>query len=191
MAQTSVRNRLGERESPQWPDMPTQAVIAAGIMCVLEIICAPLYLAMAPQHSIALIPWAAVACLLAVGFTYTVGFALLWIADVLAGRVRERLGPLVFGAVGLVGFLIWGYFVVPSVFDSLVTPLGGSALAGSQLWAVAFNCAVIGFVAFALGRFLSPRASSRVVPLIVVTAVTVLLAALGIFYLSAMYSQLY
>ena len=171
--------------------MPTQAVIAAGIMCVLEIICAPLYLAMAPQRSIALIPWAAVACLLAVGFTYTVGFALLWIADVLAGRVRERLSPLVFGAVGLVGFLIWGYFVVPSVFDSLVTPLGGAALSGSQLWAVAFNCAVIGFVAFALGRFLSPRASSRVVPLIVVTAVTVLLAALGIFYLSAMYSQLY
>jgi hypothetical protein len=171
--------------------MPTQAVIAAGVMCVLEVICAPLYLAMAPQRSIALVPWAAVACLLAVGFTYTVGFALLWIADVLASRVSQRLSPFVFGAVGMVGFLIWGYFVVPSVFDSLVTPLGGAALSGSQLWAVAFNCAVIGFVAFALGRFLNERASRRVVLLIVVTVITVLLAAMGIFYLSAMYAQLY
>lgn len=175
----------------QWPDMPTQAVIAAGIMCVFEIICAPLYLAMAPQKSIALIPWAAVACLLAVGFTYTVGFALLWIADVLGNRVRERLSPLVFGAVGMVGFLIWGFFVLPSIFDSLVNPLGGASLAGSQLWAVAFNCAVIGFVSFALARLLSPRAVTRVKAMTTIAVITVLLAALGIFYLYAMYSQLY
>lgn len=166
-------------------------VIAAGIMCVFEIICAPLYLAMAPQKSIALIPWAAVACLLAVGFTYTVGFALLWIADVLGNRVRERLSPLVFGAVGMVGFLIWGFSVLPSIFDSLVNPLGGASLAGSQLWAVAFNCAVIGFVSFALARFLSPRAVTRVKAMTTIAVITVLLAALGIFYLYAMYSQLY
>jgi hypothetical protein len=98
---------------------------------------------------------------------------------------------LVFGAVGMVGFLIWGFFVLPSIFDSLVNPLGGASLAGSQLWAVAFNCAVIGFVSFALARFLSPRAVTRVKAMTTIAVITVLLAALGIFYLYAMYSQLY
>lgn len=62
------------------PTMLVQAVSIAFVMCVCELVSAPVMVS-AVGGAFALMPWFLVACLFAVAFVYTVGFVLLWAAD--------------------------------------------------------------------------------------------------------------
>ena len=59
------------------PTMLAQAVIAGTALTVGAIACSGFYLSMIGNVA-ALLPWATIVILIAVAFTYIVGFALLW-----------------------------------------------------------------------------------------------------------------
>jgi hypothetical protein len=165
-------------------------VIAAALMCVCNIIVAPLYASLSGNR-LAVLPWVAVISLLTVGFCATVGFAVVWLGDLLGARVRSRYVPLVFACLGFVAFGIWGGFVVASIFDSIVVPAGASPLQGMALWSVAINSAVIGALGFGAGRFIAER--KRLVWPFTWTLIIVelLVAGAGIFFLAQVYAFLY
>ena len=71
------------------PTMLVQAVSIAFVMCVCELVSAPVMVS-AAGGAFALMPWFLVACLFAVAFVYTVGFVLLWAADSFAARLKRR-----------------------------------------------------------------------------------------------------
>ena len=58
---------------------PCNACTARGYYGFCELLCSPLYVSFAPRV-FPILPWALVAMLLAVMFSYVVGFALLWCA---------------------------------------------------------------------------------------------------------------
>ena len=64
------------------PTMLAQAVIAGTALTVGAIACSGFYLSMIGNVA-ALLPWATIVILIAVAFTYIVGFALLWCAEAL------------------------------------------------------------------------------------------------------------
>lgn len=170
------------------PSFLVQGVVAAIIACIGEIIVAPIYAAMA---HLAIVPWAAVACLLAVAYTYIVGFALLWAAQSLSRGVRQaKAVPFVYGGVGLFGFGAWGVFVLPAVVDSFARPQGLAAMDAGQVVATGFNCAVIGFVAFAIARVAYPKLAAKRGAVYAIGAATILLAAAGLFFATRMYGAL-
>jgi hypothetical protein len=165
-------------------------VFAAAIMCVCQIIVAPIYSALSGGR-LALLPWIAVACLLSVGFCATVGFALAWVGEILERRIRRVFVVLAYAGIGAVAFGIWGGTVVPAVFDSIVVPAGGAALSGQSLVAVVINTVVIGALAFAGARLIFVRFSVKWPAVWISIVVELLLAAAGIFFLAQMYSYLY
>ena len=171
------------------PSLMVQGVVAASVACVGELICAPIYAGMA---HLAIVPWAMVACLLAVAYTYIVGFALLWAASSLSHGVRSaKLTPLVYGGVGLFGFCAWGVFVMPAMVNSFAQPQGRAAMTVGQTVATGFNCAAIGFAAFFFAYVLHPRLAARRGAVFALGGFTILVAALGVFFASRMYGVLY
>lgn len=171
------------------PSLMVQGVVAAAVACVGEFICAPVYASMA---HLAVVPWAMVACLLAVAYTYIVGFALLWAAQSLSHGVRNvRALPFVYGGVGLFGFCAWGVFVLPAMVDSFAEPQGLAAMTTAQTVAAGFNCAVIGFVAFFLAKLAYPQLARRRGAVFTLGALTLVAAAAGVFFLTRMYGALY
>lgn len=179
------------REGPSGlPTMLTQTVVAAAALCIGEIVSAPIYVGMA-SNRLALVPWAMVACLLAVAFVYTVGFAVLWGVDNLTRRMSIRYRPVAYGVVGMIGFGCWGRFVVAAFLDSLLRPLGLTTLSAGSLLLITINSAVLGFAAWFLA-YVSPKPlADRRVTVAVIGVVTVLLAVAGAYYLSRMYAVLY
>ncbi|MCI1219834.1 MAG: 4-hydroxybenzoate polyprenyltransferase [Bifidobacterium sp.] len=172
------------------PTMLVQAVAIAGVLCVGELLCAPIYVNLA-YGKVALLPWAMVACLLAVAFTYTVGFALLWCVESLGGKLRPSLMPVAYASAGLVGFAAWGYAVYPAFLDSILKPLGLPALSGGSLAAVGFNCAVLGFASFFLGSIALKFLSRRKGVVIAIGVLTLLFAAFGAYTVASVYAVLY
>ncbi|KAA8821657.1 hypothetical protein [Bifidobacterium vespertilionis] len=171
------------------PSLLVQGVVAALVACVGEIIIAPIYAAIA---HLAVVPWAMVACLLAVAYTYIVGFALLWAAESLSHGVKNpKAVPFVYGGVGLFGFGAWGVFVLPAMVNSFSGPQGLAAMSTGQIVATAFNCAVIGFAAFVIARIAYPKLAMRRGAVYGIGAVTVALALLGLFFATRMYGVLY
>ena len=105
------------------PTMLVQAVSIAFVMCVCELVSAPVMVS-AAGGAFALMPWFLVACLFAVAFVYTVGFVLLWAADSFAARLKRRdaLMPLIYAGincavVGLAAFFL-GTAAMPRVMKS-------------------------------------------------------------------------
>ncbi|KAB8292753.1 4-hydroxybenzoate polyprenyltransferase [Bifidobacterium avesanii] len=194
--QRSARNASGEPGTADGgevegglPSLLVQGVVAAIVACVGEFVCAPIYASLA---HLAIVPWAMVACLLAVAYTYIVGFALLWAADSLSHGVKNpKAVPFVYGGVGLFGFGAWGVFVLPAIIDSLAEPQGLAGLSAGNVAATGFNCAVIGFVAFFVARVVYPRLAARRAAVFAMVALTVLFAALGLFFIVRMYGVLY
>ena len=172
------------------PTMLVQAIAAAGVLCVGEIICAPMFAGMA-QNRFALAPWAAVACLLAVAFTYTVGFALLWCVESLGNRLRPSLMPVAYGVAGLLGFTIWGCAVFTAFINSMLTPLGLAELSNSQVILIGVNCAALGFAAFFLGSIAPRMLSRRKGAVIAIGVLTLVLTIFGAFALAKVYGALY
>ncbi|KFI76940.1 hypothetical protein [Bifidobacterium mongoliense] len=172
------------------PTMLVQAISAATALCVGELLCAPIYVALV-GGKVALVPWALTACLLSVAFVYTVGFALLWCVEGLMRNGTPRWRPLIGGVAGLIGFGFWGRFVIAAFLDSLRVPLGLSPLGLGPIVTVVINSAVLGFAAFFLG-YIAPKAlAKRRATVIVMGVATVVLAIAGGYYLSRMYAVLY
>lgn len=134
------------------PTMLVQAVSIAFVMCVCELVSAPVMVS-AAGGAFALMPWFLVACLFAVAFVYTVGFVLLWAADSFAARLKRRdaLMPLIYAVIGCVGFGIWGYCVYPATMNSIITRAGLATLSQGDSLMIGINCAVVGLAAFFLG----------------------------------------
>lgn len=172
------------------PIMPVQAVSAAAVLCVGELLCAPIYVGMT-QGRFALLPWAMVACLLAVAFTYTVGFALLWCVESLGGKLRPALMPVAYGVAGLIGFTIWGCAVFTAFINSMLTPLGLPELANGQVVGIGVNCAALGFAAFFLGSIAPKVLARRRSVVIAIGVLTLLFAAVGAFTVAKVYGVLY
>ena len=134
------------------PTMLVQAVSIAFVMCVCELVSAPVMVS-AAGGAFALMPWFLVACLFAVAFVFTVGFVLLWAADSFAARLKRRdaLMPLIYAVIGCVGFGIWGYCVYPATMNSIITRAGLPTLSQGDSLMIGINCAVVGLAAFFLG----------------------------------------
>ena len=140
------------------PTMLVQAISIAFVMCVCELVSAPVMVS-AAGGAFALMPWFLVACLFAVAFVYTVGFVLLWAADSFAARLKRRdaLMPLIYAVIGCVGFGIWGYCVYPATMNSIITRAGLDTLSQGDSLMIGINCAVVGLAAFFLGTAAMPR----------------------------------
>ncbi|MFT8593283.1 MAG: hypothetical protein ABF747_06725 [Bifidobacterium sp.] len=184
-------NAPARRNAREVPEILTQVICAAGVLCIGEIVCAPFILAMASNVGLALVPWACIASMLAVFFCYTVGFALFWAIDYVSAQIRqglrERLTPIVFGLGGFIGFAAWGYFVIPAIFNSLLAGIDADPLSLGQRLAIGFNCAVLGFIAWFVAKMVSRRFSHHLASVVSVGIVTVVIAALGVFYMIMMF----
>lgn len=195
--QAGSRGATEEGELPgQVPVALCQAVLAAIVICVCEFVVAPVYVAMAVdgqgRQAMALVPMGAMLAALGVAFVYTVGFALLWVGDIVAARIgRPKLSWLVYGMAGLVGFGAWGGLVVPSVLDSITAPLGGAAVSGGNLVSVVVNSAAIGALAFALAGMFADRLRARRTVSIALAVASVLVAAFGVYVMVAVFGRLY
>lgn len=78
------------------PTMLAQAVIAGTSLTIGAIACSGFYLSMI-GNVVALLPWVTVMVLIAVAFSYVVGFALLWCSEALTMRMKapSSRGPMV------------------------------------------------------------------------------------------------
>ena len=182
--------RVTREAGSSLPTMLVQAIIVGAVLCIGELVCAPIYVGLS-QRTLALVPWAFVACTLAVVFTYVVGFAVLWSVESLSGRMRERLVPLAYVGGGAVGFGAWSYFVFTALLNSVLDPLGLTVLSGGQQAAIGVNGAALGAAAFFMAAALAKPLSQFRTAVIAIGVVTVLFAAVGGFFIYAMYEQLY
>ena len=111
-------------EKSGMPIMLTQAIIIAATLCVCELVCAPMYVGFIP-NLFPLLPWALVAMLLAVAFTYIVGFALLWCAESFAYRMKRKAQPIVYSIIGAIAFAVWTIWVVLGIMNMIAGPATG------------------------------------------------------------------
>ncbi|RSX52580.1 Cd efflux system component [Bifidobacterium callimiconis] len=172
------------------PLMLTQAIIAAGVMCVCEIICAPMIISMA-SGAFALIPWIAVACMLAVLFVLVLGFAFLWMADNLSHNFPERRAPICYAVIGGLSFGIWGGLLYPTFINSVLEPVGIDPISRGNLWAIVFNCVIIGLVSYLCAALFGRRLAQRRAAAITIGVVLLVVTVLGVFYLWRFYAMLY
>ena len=173
------------------PTMLVQAVSIAFVMCVCELVSAPVMVS-AAGGAFALMPWFLVACLFAVAFVYTVGFVLLWAADSFAARLKRRdaLMPLIYAVFGCVGFGIWGYCVYPATMNSIITRAGLATLSQGDSLMIGINCAVVGLAAFFLGTAAMPRVMKSKGRIAVTAAAVIALAVFGGVVLAMTWSHL-
>ena len=166
------------------PVMFVQAVMVASVLCIGELVCAPIFVGMS-HNVLAVIPWAFAACL------FTVGFAVLWAGELLTDKITPRVRPFAFAVFGMLGFGVWSAYVLTSFLNSILTPLGLDQLTSGEQLAIGVNGAALGFAAFFLASALGTRLASKRVGVISVCVATVLAAALGAFFVVAMYARLY
>ncbi|OZG68967.1 cadmium transporter [Bifidobacterium eulemuris] len=172
------------------PTMLAQAAIVAATLCVGEIACSPLYFNLLAQ-SVALVPWALMACFIAVAFSYIIGFALLWCSEAFTNRMRDTLQPFAYAAVGLIGYGVWGLFVFTSSLNSVLEPLAQPLLSNGQVVAVTVNSGALGAVAFFLARMLGEKLAVRRTPAIALIVAEAALAVAGLAVMVIMFRQLY
>ena len=158
------------------PTMLAQAVIAGTALTVGAIACSGFYLSMIGNVA-ALLPWATIVILIAVAFTYIVGFALLWCAEALTLRANDKLKPWLYGVVGLIGY---GVFVMSAMMNTLNQPLNGVVLSNGDVMALTVNYAVFGFIAFLLAQAYAPKIATKKGLTIGLMVVQIVLAIIGI-----------
>ena len=166
------------------PTMLAQAVIAGTALTVGAIACSGFYLSMIGNVA-ALLPWATIVILIAVAFTYIVGFALLWCAEALTLRANDKLKPWLYGVIGLIG-----YVVMSAMMNTLNQPLNGVVLSNGDVMALTVNYAVFGFIAFLLAQAYAPKIATKKGLTIGLMVVQIVLAIIGIIVLVMMFSAL-
>ena len=90
-----------------------------------------------------------------------VGFALLWCAEALTLRANDKLKPWLYGVVGLIGYGVWGMFVMSAMMNTLNQPLNGVVLSNGDVMALTVNYAVFGFIAFLLAQAYAPKIATK------------------------------
>lgn len=171
------------------PTMLAQAVIAGTVLTVGAIACSGFYLSMISNVA-ALLPWMTVVVLIAVAFTYIVGFALLWCAEAFTIRMNDKLKPWMYGGVGLIGYGIWGLFVMSAMMNSLNQPLNGVVLPNGDILALTVNYAVFGFIAFLLAQAYAPKIATKKGLTIALMTVQIVIAIIGIIVFAMMFAAL-
>lgn len=184
-------SRRGRRQEPEQapaaaaqgdarplPDMAAQAVLVAAVLCLGETVCSPIVTGFS-SGAFALLPWATAACLLAVMFSYVVGFALLWCAEAVTGRLAPARRPPAYAVVGLVGYAAWRTLVFVPLLNGILVRVGHPVLDNGQVVALGVNGAALGCAAFFLAAALGRRLASHRVAVAVIAALTVATAVLG------------
>ncbi|KAA8819969.1 cadmium transporter [Bifidobacterium rousetti] len=171
------------------PVMLAQNVIAGTALSVGALACSGFYLSMIGNVA-SLVPWALMVTLVAVAFTYVVGFALLWCVESFTLRMREKFKPIAYGVVGAIGYGVWGMFVMSSLMNSLDQPLNGVVLANGDIAALTVNYAVFGFIAYLLAQAYGKALAARKGLAIGLLVAQVVLAALGLVVGVMMFSAL-
>ncbi|MCI1902134.1 MAG: hypothetical protein LKI93_05330 [Bifidobacteriaceae bacterium] len=172
------------------PSQVGTIVLAGTVMCVCQVVVAPLYVALS-AGLLTVLPWIAVSGLLSVGFCATVGLVLMWVGETVERRVSSRWVPLLYAGMGAACFGLWGGTVVPAIFNSIVAAAGGAALHGMSFWAVVINCIVIGALGFFFGRLLTAKKHVGWPAVWTLIIVELIVAGCGIFFLAQVYSYLY
>lgn len=177
------------------PTMLAQAVIAGTALTVGAIACSGFYLSMIADPKtgspvVALVPWMAVTVLIAVVFSYVVGFALLWCAESFTNRMKDTFKPWAYAAVGLIGYAIWGMFVMGTTMNSLDQAVNGVVLANQDILALTANYAVFGFIAFLLAQAYGAKLATRKTAVIALLIVQIVLAVLGGIVLFMIFGQI-
>lgn len=178
VSQNNTPIRKGSRRAPL---IFTQAVVVAVVSCLAQLLCAPVYVGLS-YDSLALIPWSAIACLLAVMFSYTVGFAALWAAGRIARKAPAPWRPVIVALFGLILFGIWGYLVFAAALNSVIVPLGHAALSGTRLGTIGFNCAAVGLASFFCAAVFGERCAAYRTWVWVAFACTLACAGAGVLY---------
>lgn len=171
------------------PTMLAQAVIVGTVLSVGAIACSGFYLSMIGNVA-APVPWMAVVVLVAVAFTYVIGFALLWCAEAFTGRMQSKFKPWAYGVVGLIGYGIWGLFVMSATMNSLNQPLNGVVLPNSDVMALTVNYAVFGFIAFLLAQAYASKLATKKGLTIGLLIAQIVLAVIGIIVMIMMFSAI-
>ncbi|MBT1174858.1 cadmium transporter [Bifidobacterium sp. LC6] len=177
------------------PTMFVQAVIVGTALTIGAIACSGFYLTMIADPNtnapvVALVPWMVATVLVAVVFTYVVGFALLWCAESFTTRMNDKFKPWAYAVVGLIGYGIWGMFVMGSTMNSLDQAVNGVVLANADILALTVNYAVFGFIAFLLAQAYGSKLATRKPLVFVLFAVQVVLAVLGVMVLVMIFGQI-
>lgn len=167
------------------PIMLAQAVVLAATLTFCEIFCAPLTATFRPAV-FALVPWAGVASLLAVMFAFVVGFALLWCAESFAYRMRRRLQPLVYAAIGALSFGVWTVWVVLGVRNMITGRLGAGVLSAHDTTIAAVSGALLGMAAFFAAYTLGERLARHRAALAALAVASALAACYGGYVLFVM-----
>lgn len=183
MAKTS--SSIEVHESSGMPIMLTQAIIVAAALCIGELICCPLYVTFMPQVFYPL-SWGLVAMLLAVMFSYVVGFALLWCAESFAYRMKEKLQPLVYSLIGAVSFAVWTVWVILGIMNMIGGRLNVGQVSAQSTMIAVINGALLGLAAFFCASTLGKRLSKYKTAMIILGCVTVIVAIAGGFILASM-----
>lgn len=171
------------------PIMLAQNIIAGTVLSVGAIACSGFYLSMIGNVA-SLVPWALMVVLVAVAFTYIVGFALLWCVESFTLRMREKFRPIAYGVVGALGYGVWGMLVMSSLMNSLDQPLNGVVLSNGDIAALTVNYAVFGFIAYMLAQAYGRSFASRRGLAVGLLVVQIVLAVLGIVVGAMMFSAL-
>lgn len=177
------------------PTMLSQAVIVGTALTVGAIACSGFYLNMIADPKtgspvVALVPWMVVTVFIAVVFSYVVGFALLWCAESFTNRMKDTFKPWAYAVVGLIGYAIWGMFVMGTTMNSLDQAVNGVVLANQDILAVTANYAVFGFIAFLLAQAYGAKLATRKTAVIVLLVVQIVLAVLGGIVLFMIFGQI-
>ncbi|HJE56521.1 cadmium transporter [Bifidobacterium pseudolongum] len=183
--QGSRRSTIEAHRESGVPIMLTQAIIVACTLCFCELLCSPLYVSFAPRV-FPILPWALVAMLLAVMFSYVVGFALLWCAESFAYRMKRKLQPVVYAVTGAIGFGVWTVWAVLGIMNMISGRLGMGTVSADHTTIAAINGAVLGLASFFAAFTLGERLAKHRTVVIVLGVVSVLLAVGGGYVLAAM-----
>ena len=187
---TSKWTQVDRDSEASVPTMLAQAIIIGTVLSVGAICCCGFYLTMIGRV-VALLPWMCMVTLIAVAFTYVVGFALLWCAEAYTGRMRERFKPFAYGVIGLIGYAVWGVLVMTTLMNSLDQRLNGTVLSNGNVIALAVNYAIFGFLAFALAKIYSPALAARKTLAFTLLGIQIVLAVIGVVVMVMVFSALY
>lgn len=168
----------------------TQGIIVGGVMCLCELVSAPLVNTLA-GGAFTLLPWACVACLLSTVFVVVLGYAFLWLAGSLSRNFSGRAAPVCYGAVGMISYGIWGGLVFSAIINSILKPAGLAEISGTGNWMIAVNCLIIGMVSYCLAYIFAPTLARKRGTVITIGVAVVAVALLGAFFLWRFYAQLH
>ena len=171
------------------PTMLAQAVIAGTALTVGAIACSGFYLSMIGNVA-ALLPWATIVILIAVAFTYIVGFALLWCAEALTLRANDKLKPWLYGVVGLIGYGVWGMFVMSAMMNTLNQPLNGVVLSNGDVDGPDRQLRGVRLHRLPVGTGVRAKIATKKGLTIGLMVVQIVLAIIGIIVLVMMFSAL-